>query len=109
MTTINSTVTVVDAGSVSSTPDPLIVTAVNTDLVFTLDDDSAIYWKLIGLTSNDQRQQLGPVAITKQGKSLSVIDYNTVQESFNITLLVQHRSTGERVDIDPAVQNDPQL
>jgi hypothetical protein len=109
MTTINSTVTVSSSGGTSSTPDPIIVTQSDTTLVFTLDSASAQNWKIVGLTSTDEKDQLGPVFVARGGVSASVLDSNSENENFNITILVHHRTTGQQIGIDPAVQNDPRV
>jgi hypothetical protein len=108
MSTITTTVSITDKGVYSYKPNSVTVTEQNTTLTYALDDSSALIWEIVGLTNTDTKNQLSNESKAPSGNSISVLDANSKAETFDVTVVAQHRSQRERIlRIDPAVHNVP--
>lgn len=108
MSTITTTVSITEKGVYSYKPNSVTVTEPSTTLIYALDDSSALIWEIVGLTNTDTKNQLSNESKAPSGNSISVLDANNKAETFNVTVVAQHRSQRERLlRIDPVVENVP--
>lgn len=108
MSTITTLLHISSSGKYSYTPSSVTVTEANTTLIYELDGKTAADWEIVGLTSTDSKNQLSNESKAPSGNSISVLDANTVQETFDITVVAQHRTQRDRLlRIDPVVMNEP--
>ena len=108
MSTITTTVSISEKGVYSYNPNSVTVTEPNTTLTYALDDSSALIWEIVGMTNTDTKGQLSGQSKAPSGNSISVLDANSKAETFDVTVVAQHRSQRERLlRIDPRVENVP--
>ena len=108
MSTITTTVIISEKGVYSYKPSSVTVTEPDTTLVYALDDSSALIWEIVGMTNTDTKGQLSDQSKAPSGNSISVLDANSKADSFDVTVVAQHRTQRERIlRIDPAVHNVP--
>ena len=108
MTTITTMLHISSSGKYTYTPSSVTVTEPNTTLVYELDGKTANDWEIVGLTNTDSKNQLSDETKAPSGTSISVLDANTVQETFDVTVVAQHRVQRDRLlRIDPVVMNEP--
>lgn len=109
MTEIVTVLSISSAGKYSYTPNSITVTQPNTLITYTLDDKSAVDWEIVGQTNTDTKQQISGESKALAGNSISLTDINTQSETFDVTIVTQHRAQRDRlIRIDPAVVNDPE-
>lgn len=107
MTSITTMLTVSSSGKYTANPESVSVIKSNTELVYTLDRESAINWQIMGLSTTDQKGQAGPYTIAPGGNSISFVDANTSSDTFNVYINIIHRATQVKHWIDPQVTNIP--
>ena len=108
MSTITTTVSISEKGVYSYNPNSVTVTKPDTTLTYALDDNSALIWEIVGMTNTDTKSQLSDQTKAPSGNSISVLDANSKAETFDVTVVAQHRSQRERLlRIDPKVENVP--
>ncbi len=91
----------------ASTPESATIAKANTYLVFQLDPSTLLEYRITGYNSNDSKAQLGTGKISEDGNSISILDTNSQSCTMNINVLLEHRTSGEKLGIDPIVVNDP--
>lgn len=108
MTVITTTLSISSSGKYTYTPNSITVTQPNTILTYTLDDKSAVDWEIVGQTNTDTKQQISGESKAITGASISITDANTQAETFDVTIVTQHRAQRDRLlRIDPEVVNIP--
>jgi hypothetical protein len=108
MPQIVTTVSISASGKYSYSPNSVNVTKPNTTLVYQLDSASAAIWQIVGLTDTDTKNQLSGESKSSSGDSISILDANTVAETFSITVVAQHRTDRKQlIGVDPTVVNFP--
>ena len=109
MSEITTILTISSSGKYSYDPSSVQVTQSNTTLIYALSAKTAENWEIVGLTSTDSKNQLSNEAKAPSGNSISVLDANTVAETFDVTVVAQHRTQRDRLlRIDPEVLNTPE-
>lgn len=108
----NSITTIVhisSSGKYSYTPSSVTVTTTNTTLIYELDGKTAADWEIVGLTNTDTMNQVSDEQKAPSGNSISILDANTQSETFDVTVVAQHRVQRDRIlRIDPVVINEPE-
>jgi hypothetical protein len=108
MTTITTMLTITAKGGYSYTPDSITVTQPNTTLIYALDEGTSKLWEIVGMTNTDTQNQLSAQSKAPSGNSISSLDANTAAETFDVTVIAQHRYERDRtIRIDPKVHNVP--
>ncbi len=108
MTEITTILSISEKGVYSYKPSSVTVTKSNTTLIYALDDSTAQIWEIVGMTNTDSKNQLSNQTKAASGNSISVLDINSLADTFDVTVVAQHRSQRERLlRVDPGVQNIP--
>jgi len=103
-----TTLTISSAGKYTYNPTSITVTEPNTTITYALDAKTAQDWEIVGQTNTDSKHQLSGESKSITGESISLNDANTLAETFDITIVAQHRSQRDRMlRIDPQVVNNP--
>lgn len=109
MTTLTTMIHISSSGKYSYDPSSITVFDPNTTLVYELDGKTAADWEIVGMTNTDSKNQLSNESKAPSGNSISILDANTQAETFDITVVAQHRSQRDRIlRVDPIVRNEPQ-
>lgn len=109
MNSITTMVHISSSGKYSYSPDSVTVTVTNTTLIYELDSKTAHDWEIVGLTNTDTKNQVSDEQKAPSGNSISILDANTQAETFDVTVVAQHRTQRDRIlRIDPVVINEPE-
>jgi hypothetical protein len=109
MTEIVTTLSISSAGKYTYSPNSVTVTKPNTLVTYTLDPKTAVDWEIVGQTNTDSEQQISGESKAPSGNSITLTDVNSRAESFDVTILTQHRTQRDRiVRIDPGIENVPE-
>ncbi len=108
MTEIVTTLSISSSGKYTYDKASITVTEANTVITYALDPKTAQDWEIVGQTNTDSKQQLTGESKTPAGSSISMTDINSQAETFDVTIVCQHRSQRDRMlRIDPEVRNLP--
>lgn len=109
MTQITTTLSISSSGKYTYTPNSVTVIKPGTILNYALDEKTAIDWEIVGQTNTDSKQQITGESKASTGDSISITDANTQAETFDVTIVAQHRAQRDRLlRIDPQVVNMPE-
>jgi hypothetical protein len=108
MPQIVTTLSISSSGKYSYAPNSVTVTKPNTLLIYVLDESTAKEWEIVGQTNTDSKQQISGESKAPSGNSISIMDVNSVPETFDVTIVAHHRAQRDRIlRIDPIVTNVP--
>ena len=94
-------------GGLQSSPESADVTTSGATLEFVLVGSAATDYRITGYSSTDRSDQLGAPTISSDGITMTVGDANTVAETMNISVTVEHRKHSTTHRVDPQVTNRP--
>jgi hypothetical protein len=100
-------VTVTDAGQIICTPDPVVVSSANANVVFQLQTAGYVFREKDPIVVTQPGSTFPFPSKTRAGTTAVLFDRDNCTASYKYSVFVKDQATGRVISVDPTIRNEP--
>ena len=100
-------VTVTDTGDIVCTPDPVVISSANANVVFQLQTNGYVFRDKDPIVVTQPGSTFPFPSKTRGGTTAVLFDRDNSTASYKYSVFVKDQATGHIISVDPTIRNEP--